>query len=168
MPNKQSLILNEDDIKKKVYRIAYEILENNDEENELVVAGVNGNGYMLAEKLAKFISKISGVSCTLAEIVVDKENPRMDKVKISLSAKEFKNKPVILVDDVANTGRTLLYSMKPILEFSPKKIQIAVLVDRKHKLFPVSADYVGLSLSTMLHEHVSVTFTKEKEGVYLS
>jgi len=168
MQNKQSLILNEDDIKKKIYRIAYEILENNDEEKELVVAGVNGNGYMLAEKLAKLISKISGVPCTLAEIVVDKENPQMDKVKISLSAKEFKNKPVILVDDVANTGRTLLYSMKPILEFSPKKIQIAVLVDRKHKLFPVSADYVGLSLSTMLHEHVRVTFTREKEGVYLS
>jgi pyrimidine operon attenuation protein / uracil phosphoribosyltransferase len=168
MPNKHSLILNEDDIKKKIHRIAYEILENNDEEKILIVAGVNGNGYALAEKLSKFISKISKISCKLAEIKIDKENPKMDKVKISLGEKEFKNKSVILVDDVANTGRTLLYSMKPILEFSPKKIQVAVLVDRKHKLFPVSADYVGLTLSTMLHEHVSVTFSKEKEAVYLS
>jgi pyrimidine operon attenuation protein/uracil phosphoribosyltransferase len=73
------------------------------------------------------------------------------------------------VDDVANTGKTFFYAFKPLLEFTPKKVRVAVLVDRKHKAFPVSVDYVGLSLATTMHEHINVIIEEsEKEGVYLS
>jgi pyrimidine operon attenuation protein/uracil phosphoribosyltransferase len=165
--DKQTLLLSAADIKKKIERISYEILENNDEENEIIIIGIRDNGYRLAEKLVKYLKKFSDLKITLGEVRMNKAKPASQEVVCSLDDVAFDNKVVVLVDDVANTGRTLLYAMKPFMARAPRKIQIAVLVDRKHKMFPVSADYVGMLLSTNMQEHVSVELEKE-EAVYLS
>ena len=71
-------------------------------------------------------------------------------------ALDFNGKSILIIDDVANSGRTMLYALKPILETYPKKIQTLVLVERTHKSFPIDVDYVGLSISTALDEHITV------------
>lgn len=167
MDDKQTLLLSAADIKKKTERISFEILEDNDEEKEIIIAGIHLNGYLFAERLVKSLKKFSDIKVTLGKVKLNKHNPTTEEITCSLSNTEFNNKVVILVDDVAHTGRTLLYAMKPFMEHTPKKIQIAVLVDRKHKKFPVTADYVGMLLSTNMQEHVSVELEKE-EAVYLS
>jgi pyrimidine operon attenuation protein/uracil phosphoribosyltransferase len=107
-----------------------------------------------------FKGKISQV-----EIKLDKKNPK----SISLSEQiNFDNKIIIVTDDVANSGKTLLYALKPFLEFYPKKIQTLVLVERSYKEFPVAPDYVGLSLSTAFTEKIIVeTNNNEVEGASL-
>ena len=166
---KRSLVLSADDIRKKIERISYEILENNYEEKELILAGIYENGFAFAQKIELMLKKISSQEILLANIRFDKRHPASSKILFSIDPSAVNNKVIIVCDDVANTGKTLLYAMKPFLDFSPKKIQVAVLVDRKHKLYPVSADYVGLSVSTSLQEHITVEMgSAMEEAVYLS
>jgi len=167
MDDKKTLLLSKSDIQKKIERISYEILEENDDEGEIVIIGIRGNGYRFAERLVKYLKKISEIKVIFGEVVLNKKNPASQEITCSLTDIEFDNKTVILVDDVAHTGRTLLYAMKPFMQHTPHKIQIAVLVDRKHKMFPVTADYVGMLLSTNMQEHVTVELEKE-DAVYLS
>lgn len=168
MKNKKTPLLSEKDIRLKTERIAYEILENNYEENELIIAGIKENGYNFAKKLTAVLKKISPFKITLTSIRLNKKNPTKEKIEVDLDNSQLNNKVVIVVDDVANTGKTLFYSLKPLMDFYPKKVQVAVLVDRKHKTFTVSADYIGLSLSTTMQEHISVEIESAKEeGVYL-
>ena len=167
MSDDRTVILQPEKIQQKLERIAYEILENNYDENELVLVGVNIRGLFIAKKLADIITKIMKIKITVLPIAVDDENPIDVSVKVDLD-ENINNKVVIIVDDVANTGRTLLYAAKPFLDFLPKKIQIAVLVDRKHKKYPISADYVGLSLATTIQEHIAVEIGKNDfKSVYL-
>ena len=167
MDKNQTLLLSASDIKKKIERISYEILEDCDEENGLIIAGITGSGYKFAEKISKQLKKFSAINIRLCSITVNKQNPVTNKIECSIGVEEFAGKTVIIADDVANTGRTLFYAMKPLMDVAPKKIQVAVLVDRKHKQFPIAADYVGLLLSTNMHEHVTVEFADEA-AVYLS
>ena len=69
---------------------------------------------------------------------------------------DFNDKTIVLIDDVANSGRTMLYALKPLLLQLPKKIQTLALVERTHKSFPVDVDYVGLSVSTTTDENIVV------------
>jgi pyrimidine operon attenuation protein/uracil phosphoribosyltransferase len=157
-------------VHQKIKRIAYEIAEDNYDESELIIAGIckNTEGYELAERIHYELKTISSAEIILTSIELDKLNPDNIPVEINLLNGQIDNKVIILVDDVANTGRTLLYAIKPFLNYSPKKIRIAVLVERKHKMFPISPDYVGLSLSTTFQEHIKVVLTnKEEEGIYL-
>ena len=166
---KRSLILSADDIKKKIERISYEIVENNEEEHEIILAGIRQKGFVFAQRLEQKLRQIGHLSVILTDIQLQKHRPSRAEILMGIDPSSVNNKVVIVCDDVADTGNTLLYAMKPILDFAPKKIQVAVLVDRKHKAYPVSADYVGLSLSTMMQEVIVVEIGSGiEEAVYLS
>lgn len=158
-------ILNNDAIVQKTRRIAYQIIEDNYDESELVLIGIKPNGLQYAVQLKKEIEAIDGMKVTLLELTIDKTNPLSTEIVLDLGKKTLNNKAVVIVDDVANTGKTLYYALKPVMEYLPKKVQAVVLVDRQHKLFPVSPDFVGLSLSTTMKEHISVAFDSKGKGV---
>lgn len=164
----KTLILNSKQIDQKINRIAYEIYENNNSEKEIIIAGISDNGYIFAKRLSDVVQKISPIKTTLIEIKIDKENPLAKEIKISLSDKELKNKVIILADDVLNSGKTLIFGAKPFLIAPVKRLTTVVLVDRGHNRYPIKADFVGLSLSTTLQEHITVDLKKGKEAVYLS
>jgi len=152
-----SIILTNEQIINKTRRIAYQIYEDNCKEKEIIVAGINGNGFIFAEKISTILSDISDLKVGLCEVYIDKKKP-LNEVSTSLTATEYKNKPLILVDDVLNSGTTLIYGIKHFLEVPLKRFNTAVLVNRNHKKYPVKADYKGISLSTSMREHVSVVF----------
>jgi len=164
----KTLILNSKQIEQKINRIAFQIYENNYGEKEIIVAGISDNGYLFAKRIADVLQKISPIKAKLIEIKINKENPAASEIKISLTDKELKNKVIILVDDVLNSGRTLIFGAKPFLISPVKRLTTAVLVDRGHNRYPIKADFVGLSLSTTLQEHITVELKKGKESVYLS
>ncbi len=161
---KKVAILNNEDIAQKTRRMAYQVVENNYDEEELVLIGVKPNGMEYAEQLKKEIENIGSIKVTLLSLSLNKKSPLQEEINLNLGKKTLDNKAVVIVDDVANTGKTLYYALKPVMEFSPRKVQVAVLVDRQHKLFPVSPDFVGLSLSTTLQEHILVEFDKSGKG----
>lgn len=166
-----TLIFSKVQMLQKIKRIAYQVAEDNYDESEIILAGIgrNSEGYALAVKIFDELEKIIPNKIKLSHIEIDKNDPSHSPVKMSLTKEEVEGKVIILVDDVANSGRTLLYALKPFLEFSPHKIQVAVLVERTHKKFPIQPDFVGLSLSTTLQEHITVVISREgDEGIYLS
>jgi pyrimidine operon attenuation protein/uracil phosphoribosyltransferase len=168
MAAKKSIqILDQAQIKQKIDRIAYQILEDCFDEKEIIIAGIASRGYVFAQKLEKVLCKISKIKCTLVEITLDKDSNNL-VASTNIPVSQCKNKTIILVDDVLNTGRTLLYGLSVFLNIPTKKIRTAVLVDRSHKLFPISTDYAGYTISTVSQEHISVVFDKNKEAVYLS
>ena len=146
-------------------RMALEIIENNHDEKEIILAGIRESGSVVARTIQKMIAEISAIKTELLTIALDKRMPQ----EIELSETfDFNNKVVILIDDVANSGKTLLYALKPFLDFYPKKIQALVLVERSHNSFPVHSDYVGLSIATTLQEHIFVEVKDENiVGAYL-
>jgi pyrimidine operon attenuation protein / uracil phosphoribosyltransferase len=161
-------ILNDRKIRQKIRRLAYEILENNYEEAEIILAGINNNGMSFARLLFDQLSSITKQQLTLTHILLNPANPLESEVRIDLPAPSLQGKVIIVVDDVANTGRTIFYACKPLLETLPKKIEVAVMVDRTHKSFPVKVDYFGLSLATTLLENIDVQIREVVEfGVFL-
>lgn len=161
-----NIILNHNEISHKIRRIAYQIYESNVNEKEVILAGIETNGYILAKKLKLILSKISDLNVVLCKVTIDKTNPP-DSVKTSISSEDYKNKSVVLVDDVLNSGSTLMYSVKHFLDVPIKQFKTAVLVNRNHKKFPVKADFKGLSLSTSLKEHVTVHLHSKNHKVTL-
>ena len=155
MTKKHSTILTHQDIKHKIRRIAYQIYESNVDETELILAGIADNGYILAKKLKIELNKISDLDTILCKVIIDKKNPR-NVINTSISENDYTNKSVVLIDDVLNSGTTLIYGVKHFLNVPLKRFKTAVLVNRNHKKYPVKADFKGISLSTSLHEHVSV------------
>ncbi|WP_339633327.1 phosphoribosyltransferase family protein [Bizionia echini] len=151
----KNTILNHDEIVHKIRRIAYQIYENNVDEAEVVLAGIDSNGYLLAKKLKTVLSKISTINPVLCRVKIDKKNP-LNPISTSLATSEYTNKSVVLIDDVLNSGTTLIYGVKHFLNVPLKQFKTAVLVNRNHKKYPVKADFKGISLSTSLHEHVDV------------
>ena len=156
----------------KIKRIAFEIAEDNYDEAEIWIAGIcmQTEGYKLAKKLYEELKVIlPNTKIHLTNIELDKNHPADSPVEMAMKDEDINGKSIILVDDVSNSGRTLLYAMKPILDHHPGKVQMAVLVERTHKRFPIQPDYVGLSLSTTIQEHITVVISKEgEEGIYLS
>ncbi|WP_242119249.1 phosphoribosyltransferase family protein [Aestuariivivens sediminicola] len=161
-----NLFLTHEDINNKIRRIAYQIYESNIEENEIIIAGIAKNGFVLAKKLKATLEKISEIKPTLCEVHVNKKEPQAE-IKTSLPPSEYINKSLILVDDVLNSGATLIYGVKHFLQVPLKQFKTAVLVDRNHKKYPVKADFKGISLSTSLHESVHVILEGERFGAYL-
>jgi len=162
-----SIILTNEQILNKTKRIAYQIYEDNCKEKEIIIAGINGNGYVFAQKLHTVLCKISDLKIILCEVFIDKRKP-LSKISTSLEPSEYKNKPLILVDDVLNSGSTLIYGIKHFLEVPLKSFNTAVLVNRNHKKYPVKADYKGISLSTSLREHVTVVFEEKNSFATLN
>ncbi|MFN2261412.1 MAG: phosphoribosyltransferase family protein [Psychroflexus sp.] len=157
MTTERTLILNAEDIRIKIKRIALQIVENSINEKEIVIAGIAKNGFILAKLIADDISEISDLKVQICEVRIDKKNP-LNNVEASLKPEAYKNKTLILVDDVLNSGSTLIYACKHFLEVPLKQFKTAVLVDRNHKKFPIKADFKGISLSTSLNEMVEVSF----------
>jgi pyrimidine operon attenuation protein/uracil phosphoribosyltransferase len=150
-----NIILNKQEIEHKTRRIAYQIYETFPDETEVVLAGIASNGYVFAKLLAAELEKISDIKPILCEVTINKQQP-LEPVKTSLPAAEYTNKALILIDDVLNSGTTLIYGVKHFLDVPLKKFKTAVLVDRNHKQYPVKADFKGLSLSTSMREHIQV------------
>ncbi|RZL37587.1 MAG: phosphoribosyltransferase [Pedobacter sp.] len=169
MPDTQVLILDKKQIDQKINRIAYQILEDNLNEKEIVLAGIWDRGYKLAIRLQKVLNKIAPFKATLLRVDLEKQNSKL-VAKTDLEPADWKNKVIILVDDVLNSGKTLAYGLGVFLNTPHKKIRTVVLVDRSHKIFPIATDFVGLELSTILKEHVDVVMDVEGEEdrVYLS
>ncbi|APY09858.1 phosphoribosyltransferase [Seonamhaeicola sp. S2-3] len=155
MTVKNNVILNHTEINHKIRRIAFQIYENNVDEKEVILAGIDKNGYIFAKKLKSVLQKISDINLVLCKVSIDKKNPQSE-IKTSISEEDYKNKSLILVDDVLNSGTTLIYGVKHFLNVPLKQFKTAVLVNRNHKKYPVKADFKGISLSTSLHEHVNV------------
>jgi pyrimidine operon attenuation protein/uracil phosphoribosyltransferase len=160
-------ILHHQDIIRKLKRIAWQIYESNYQETEIVLAGINGNGYKIAQLLAKDISDISGINILLAEIKIDKDKPFNHAISSNIAKEEFNEKTVILVDDVLNSGKTMIYGVKFFLEGPLNKLNTVVLVDRNHHRFPIKSDYTGLRLSTSSQEHVLVVMEEDNYQVFL-
>ena len=152
----KSKILDVQGIDQKIKRLAWQVYEKNLAEKEIIVVGISERGLMLAKQLAVHIQEISKIKTKLAHLELDKDNPYNKKVALNLEIKEYTNKVVVLVDDVLNSGKTLMYAAKHFLTTPLKRLAIMVLVDRNHNRYPVKADYVGLSLATTLQEYISV------------
>ncbi len=161
-------ILSTRQIQQKLNRLAYEVYENNFSEKELLIVGIDGNGYKIAQNIVALLQSISTIKIKLGKISINKEEPWNGEPTTDFKEKDYVKKCVVLVDDVLNSGKTMMYAVKLFLDKPVKKINTLVLVDRSHSRFPVKADFVGLSLSTSLQEHIEADFSKKnKEVVYL-
>ncbi len=168
MDQSSTLLLDQKQIEHRLNRLAYQIYEDNIGENEIILAGIIRNGYLVAERLAEILKKISGLSVRLVEVHIDKKSQVEQEIVISMRREELNGKVIILVDDVLNSGKTMMYALKPFLNADIKKVRTVVLVDRNHRRFPIAIDFSGLTLSTTMQEHVSVEFDKEKATAILS
>lgn len=156
-------ILSDRQIRQKIRRLAIEIVEHNFEEDEIILAGINFNGMTFARLLVEELTKITDQEITLTRISLNPADPLSSEIRLEMPADRVLGKVIVIVDDVANTGRTVFYAIKPLLETLPKKIEVAVLVDRKHKSFPIHVDYVGLSLATTLLQDIDVRIMEVDE-----
>jgi len=161
-----SIILTNEQIKNKTRRIAYQIYETNSNEKEIIIAGINGNGYVFAKNIAEVLRSISNIKITLCEVKIDKKEP-LKQISTDIPSADYKNKSLVLVDDVLSSGTTLMYGIKHFLEVPLKKFKTAVLINRNHKKYPVKADFKGISLSTSMREHVSVVFEKNNASAII-
>lgn len=147
-------------------RIAYQIYENNLDQKEIVLAGIEENGLVYAAKIKKLLENISPLEITFVKLKVDKVNI-LTPVKCDVDLKELENKSIVVIDDVLNTGSTLMFAVKYLLDVPVLQIKTAVLVNRNHKKYPIKADFKGISLSTSVNEHIKVSFEADSSGVYL-
>lgn len=158
-------ILDKDTVQMKLQRMALEIVESNLGENRVILVGIQDNGSVIARNVQRILSQLSNLDVRLVNLYINKKMPA--EVRLS-EAVDFNNEVIIIVDDVANSGKTLLYSLKPFLEYRPRKIQTMALVERTHKAFPMHLDYTGLSVATTLQEHIYVEVNGEEVvGAYL-
>ncbi len=161
----RSKILGKEQITQKIIRISFQIYEDNVEEKSIIIAGIASNGYAISERIYDHLKQISTSDITLIKLEIDKKNPLGKDIKIPKEL-DVRNKSVVVVDDVLESGRTLIYGVKPFLERGAKKIRTAVLVDRNHKNFPVEVNFSGLTLSTTLQENIRVELSGNDQ-VYL-
>lgn len=163
----KNLILTHEQVEQKIRRIAFEIHENNFQEKQLIIAGIQEKGYQLAELIIKQLGQISKAELLLIKIELDKSKPTQSEIKVDHDVESIKKTVIILVDDVMNTGRTLAYSLRPFLKIPVKKIEVAVLVNRSLTKFPISCTYTGYELSTTIDDHVDVRLEGKEKGVFL-
>jgi pyrimidine operon attenuation protein / uracil phosphoribosyltransferase len=165
MKKKRVLILDRERISYKLRRMAFEVWEHNSDEKEIVLLGIEGGGKILADNLAAILKEISPLVITVLSVNINKKKPLNNVIDIR---ENLHGRTVILVDDVVNSGKTIMYSLHAILSFDLKKLMVAVLVDRKHKSFPIASDIVGHSVATTLQDHIEVeTEGKKIVAVYL-
>ena len=163
----QNIILSHQEIEHKIKRIAYQIYETFVDEESIVIAGIASNGYVFAQKISAVLKTISPLEIILCEVIINKQNLNSE-IKTSISEQIYQNKGIVLVDDVLNSGSTLMYGVKHFLEVPLKKLKTAVLVDRNHKKYPIKVDFKGISLSTSSKEHVAVVFEVANDHAILS
>ncbi|WP_108425733.1 phosphoribosyltransferase family protein [Flagellimonas amoyensis] len=160
-------ILTHEQIQHIVKRIAYQIYETNVDEKMIVVAGINGGGVNFAKKIVAMLKKITDAEIVLCKMDMDKKDPLKSGVSTSIPEETYTDKSIVLVDDVLNSGTTLIYGTHHFLKTPIKQLKTAVLVNRNHKKYPIKADFKGISLSTSLNEHIKVVFETKNDAVYL-
>ncbi len=163
----RSIILTNIEIQHKLKRIAFQIYENNSNQKEVIIAGIAKNGFLIAKKIKVILEQISPIKVITCEVKIDKKKP-LNPIETSLNENEYKNKSLVLVDDVLNSGTTLMYAVRHFLNVPLKQFNTAVLVNRNHKKYPIKADFKGISLSTSLQEHITVEVADNKIIAYLN
>ncbi|MEO8588891.1 MAG: phosphoribosyltransferase family protein [Flavobacteriales bacterium] len=165
--SERTAILDHDSVQRKLRRIAYQLHEENCEEERITIVGIAPRGFTLAKRLAELLLEISDLKVDLVEMKLDKDAPLEKPLKLSIDVQELRDRTVVLVDDVLMSGRTLMHTASYLVQVPLKKLTTVVLVDRRHRTYPIRADIVGLTLSTTLQEHISVELGR-KDVVYLT
>jgi len=164
---KDHKILDKEQIEEKIKRISYEIYEENFDDKSIIICGIEKNGSIIAKRVIKELKSICNINIEFINISLNKKNP-LNTVAIKSSKIKIKDKSIILIDDVSNTGKTLIYVIKELTKYEPKKINTAVLVNRDHTLFPIKINFIGLSLSTSIKSHIEVKLNNNNIGAYLT
>jgi pyrimidine operon attenuation protein / uracil phosphoribosyltransferase len=154
-------ILTKEVAEKKLRRMALQVAEQNYDEPQLLLIGIKENGLVIAHKISTYLAEAYAGEIIVVELRINKRKPADVMLNPII---DYNGKVVLLIDDVANSGSTMLYALKPLLATYPKKIQTLALVERTHKSFPIDVDYVGLSISTALDEHIYVEVDGEEVG----
>lgn len=160
-------ILDNKQVSQRLNRLAWQVYEQCSNETEIIAAGIGKNGYVLAQRIGALVESISGLKVNVSRIELNKDEPLSQPIKLEVDAETCRNKTVLVIDDVSNSGKTLMYGVKPFLEFPVRSILTLVLVDRDHNRYPVKTNFVGLSLSTTLQEHISVVLSENGDSVTL-
>ncbi|HRI22026.1 MAG TPA: phosphoribosyltransferase family protein [Panacibacter sp.] len=159
-------ILSKDVAEQKLHRLALEVAEHlSGDEAPLILIGIQNSGSVVAEKIGSYLQPFISKPIEILSVSFNKYMPK----EITLSNEiDFTDKNVLLIDDVCNSGKTLLYALKPLLNYYPHRIQTLVLIERMHKLFPIKPDYVGLSVATTMDDHIDVeVHENEITGAYI-
>lgn len=164
---KDNKILDKEQIEEKIKRISYEIYEENFDDKSIIICGIEKNGSIIAKRVIKELKSICNINIEFINISLNKKKP-LNTVAIKSSKIKIKDKSIILIDDVSNTGKTLIYVIKELTKYEPKKINTAVLVNRDHTLFPIKINFIGLSLSTSIKSHIEVKLNNNNIGAYLT
>lgn len=162
----KEVVLNKEQIALKTERIAFEILENTFEETKIYIGGVDGNGYLFAERIVEELSKNTDQEIRLFKIEINKDAPLEKEINFSIPQDELNDQSVVLVDDVINSGRTMIYAVRTLLGNKLKQLKVATLVNRTHRRYPVQADFVGMNISTTIMDKIIVELGKE-DAAYL-
>lgn len=168
MTSTENLILDDKQIDQRILRIAYQIYENNVNEKKVILAGVSDNGIVFANLIKDELEEISPLECIAVRVDINKKAPFKDDIFVDIDDKEMSRTAVILIDDVLNSGKTAAFALKAFLNTNIKKIELAVMVNRSHKQFPISPKYAGYEMATTITEHVEVVLQGKNKGVYLS
>ena len=166
MSENHKQILSEEVVFQKIKRMSYEILENNLEEPIITLVGIFDKGYLIAEQMQKELKGICEKEIRLVRLDIDKDNPNKSNIRIDTDVRSLDRSVLVLVDDVLNSGRTTSYSLAYMLECNVKKVELAALVNRSHKSFPLTPTYKGYEIATMIDEYIEVR-VKDRPGVYL-
>ena len=158
------LLLDDDRIHRKLRRMAWQIWEHNSNESDLTLVGIADGGYEIAKQLAIQVKEIARINVHVIKLSMNKINPMQEKIILD---GDIESKSVVLIDDVANSGKTLIYALRPILDTNPEHVIIAVLVNRKHKAFPVTPDIIGQEVATTLQDHIKVFFENGRIAAFL-
>lgn len=157
-------ILQDSEINTIIKRLAYEILEQHFNDERIFLAGINNNGFAFAELIREALQALSEKEVRLIHLHINPAEPLSEKVKTDFKTEKLNEESLIIIDDVANTGRTLFYASQPFMTTLPRRIETCVLVDRKHKSFPVKIDYYGISLATTLQDNIRVNIGDKKSA----
>jgi pyrimidine operon attenuation protein/uracil phosphoribosyltransferase len=160
-----NIVLNADDIEKKIKRLSYQIIEKNFNKKNIIIIGIQSNGKYLSERIKGYVMEYSDIKVSLYDMELDKKNFLFKKCTPELIYDHINNNIIVFIDDVMNSAGTLMYAINKILSYHPKDIQIGVLIERTHKSFPLSANFKGLELSTSEFEHVEVRLNESPKVI---
>jgi pyrimidine operon attenuation protein/uracil phosphoribosyltransferase len=166
----KATVMDADQIRRSLQRIAHEIVERNRGTGDLVIVGIVSKGDVLAQRLAAILSELekTRVKFGRLDVTLHRDDLRLhppDGHQPDTELPEINDRVVVLVDDVIHHGRTARAAMDALMDFGrPRAIQLAVLVDRGHRELPIRPDYVGKNVPTSEHERVEVLI-EEEDGV---
>lgn len=161
------IVLTKTQIDQKITRLAHQIIENSYGEHQIFIGGICGNGTILAKALSEIIKLNSDLDVTNFEINLHKDQPLQHDILLNIQTDLLKDSFIVLVDDVLNSGKTMQYALMKLLEKPVKAIKTVSLVDRRHRRFPIKADFVGITLTTTIQERVEMDLTQEDYFAYL-